>query len=626
MSDSPRQLTGSNVRDSCISSSTKSAYRSYINGISKWLRETRDDPDQYFDAPGVLNLTTFTPELFEEFLLAQINKPGKKLSVVTLGGYRSAIKNQYRIKRMALPAKYGEELTTFFSGLKRIQGDDLQSGSARTSGKMPLTYSLYEKVSCETLRLNDGGFAHLFLSTQWNLMCRSKSVETIDTSHLSSEDDSVGITLHKTKTNQEGNGPKDPRHLYGNPFCPSTCWITALAVYLACNPMQDQGKLFPGANQKNRFHKALDRAFAKINVPTERLGTHSIRKGVATFACSGSTGGPSIVSVCLRCGWSLGGVQDRYFRYESAGDQYLGRVVAGLPLNDYNFGVLPPHFIDNDNQAVAQCVNETFPLLKNGCHLFPILQLCLASLVYHEQYLRATMGPSHALMSCYLFRNPSLISTLKNLVQTSNSPWMRSSGIPPHIYLYKQQHELQEAVDKLPNTLMDGFAKVIEDKGVGAGNITKELLNETIRSLLVEVGLQRPAIVQQRDVESSSVYNVHFWGGKYHMLPQDFEFPSIDALGAWKLWWFGNGALGYPPFKSITTNDLSDLKKKKTYSEWSMLMKHITEAAEARTGTRIAKDINESEATRLFDIGMSSFVNVVILIKFELPKNVLAFL
>ncbi|KAG6958584.1 hypothetical protein JG688_00010452, partial [Phytophthora aleatoria] len=60
----------------------------------------------------------------------------------------------------------------------------------------------------------------------------------------------------------------------------------------------------------------------------------------------GSTGGPSIVRICLHCGWSLGGVQDRYFRYESAGDQYLGRVVAGLPLNSSAFATLPPHFAD----------------------------------------------------------------------------------------------------------------------------------------------------------------------------------------------------------------------------------------------------------------------------------------
>ncbi|KAG6953978.1 hypothetical protein JG687_00012093, partial [Phytophthora cactorum] len=39
---------------------------------------------------------------------------------------------------------------------------------------------------------------HLFLLSQWNLVCRSKSVETLHLSHLHSADDSVICVLHKT--------------------------------------------------------------------------------------------------------------------------------------------------------------------------------------------------------------------------------------------------------------------------------------------------------------------------------------------------------------------------------------------------------------------------------------------
>ncbi|KAG6946214.1 hypothetical protein JG687_00016838, partial [Phytophthora cactorum] len=92
--------------------------------------------------------------------------------------------------------------------------------------------------------------------------------------------------------------------------------------------------------------------------------THSIRKEVATFACSGSAGGPSIVSVCLRVGWSLGGVQDHYIRYESAGDQFLGRVVADLPLNRPEFATLPPHFKDNEDRTLCAFVREMYPELQ----------------------------------------------------------------------------------------------------------------------------------------------------------------------------------------------------------------------------------------------------------------------
>ncbi|ETO84257.1 hypothetical protein F444_01827, partial [Phytophthora nicotianae P1976] len=50
---------------------------------------------------------------------------------------------------------------------------------------------------------------------------RSMSVQTLQTQHLLAKDDSVGVVLVKTKTNQEGSGPRDPRDLYANPLSPS---------------------------------------------------------------------------------------------------------------------------------------------------------------------------------------------------------------------------------------------------------------------------------------------------------------------------------------------------------------------------------------------------------------------
>ncbi|KAG6945734.1 hypothetical protein JG687_00017107, partial [Phytophthora cactorum] len=279
-------------------------------------------------------------------------------------------------------------------------------------------------------------------------MCRSKSVEIIQTSHLVCADDSVGIVLHKTKSNQEGSGPKDPRHLYANPGSPVTCWLTALAIYLACYPRLQPGALFPGSNQKLRCGKALAQCLKGDSEASETkcYGTHSIRKGVASFASGGSTGWPSIVSICLCCGWSLGGVQDRYFRYESAGDQYLGRVVAALPLNSSAFATQPPHFADPHNSAV----------------------------------------------------------------------------------------------------------------GVAAGNITRNVLEQTIRQLLAEAGVGTTALANgHSEYQQESSRNVHFWGGKFHFLPANFEFPSADPLTTSMLWWFGNSTLGYPPLYRVTSRDLS---------------------------------------------------------------------
>ena len=79
-----------------------------------------------------------------------------------------------------------------------------QSDTKGEAGKVPLTYNVYEKLCRISLNLPDGGFTHLFLILTWNLMCRSKSTETIRFGHLSCEDDAIGVTFYKTKKEQEG--------------------------------------------------------------------------------------------------------------------------------------------------------------------------------------------------------------------------------------------------------------------------------------------------------------------------------------------------------------------------------------------------------------------------------------
>ncbi|OWY96712.1 hypothetical protein PHMEG_00032953, partial [Phytophthora megakarya] len=99
----------------------------------------------------------------------------------------------YQRKQLNLPPEYLDDLKTFFRGLKQVEADNDQAGCGCKSGKEPLTFSLYTQLAERTLALDDNGFAHLFLLSQWNLMCRSKSVET----------------LH-------GNGPRNPHHIYAN--------------------------------------------------------------------------------------------------------------------------------------------------------------------------------------------------------------------------------------------------------------------------------------------------------------------------------------------------------------------------------------------------------------------------
>jgi hypothetical protein len=182
-----------------------------------------------------------------------------------------------------------------------------------------------------------------------------------------------------------------------------------LGLYWAYNAEQGPGPLFPGSGQKDQFGKVMQR-LVKDNKREKEYGTHSIRKGVATFACSGSTGGPSIVCVCLRYGWSLGHVQHRYLRYEAASDQILGRVVAALPLNKATFATLPPHFQDTSNDVFVNAISQMHPNLKSVIQLLGVLNLYLASLAFHSQTLFQTLPKSHPIFHTYIFREQRIMT------------------------------------------------------------------------------------------------------------------------------------------------------------------------------------------------------------------------
>src|SRR5438552_342532 len=86
-----------------------------------------------------------------------------------------------------------------------------------------------------------------------------------------------------------------------------------------------------------RYSKALTRVLKKASAELARRGlkpedmaTHSTRKGAYAYCSGGSTACPPQVSIILRAGWTLNGVQDRYIRFEAAGGRYGCRVVLHL--------------------------------------------------------------------------------------------------------------------------------------------------------------------------------------------------------------------------------------------------------------------------------------------------------
>ncbi|RHZ12985.1 hypothetical protein DYB37_012456 [Aphanomyces astaci] len=274
-------------------------------------------------------------------------------------------------------------------------------------------------------------------------------------------------------------------------------------------PATVHGQLFPGVAQKDRFGKELAKLLSNPDTTCGRsdYGTHSIGKGVATFACSGSKGGPSIISVCLRCGCSLGNVIERYMHYKGAGDQFLARVIAGLPINDASFAILPPHFNMPLDPDVSSAINKVFPSLSRVLALQIVLAFCLSSLAHHARAVEMVLPKSHP------------IST-RELTRATTE--MRS----------------------IPNEVIRGVDTLLEAKGVAAGKLTQRLLKETLVEIVAPMV---QALARSKEVSPAPPrvvnYPIFEWNPWQQRLLDNFVTPLVDVATAWQLWWCDNAGM-----------------------------------------------------------------------------------
>ncbi|KAH9153098.1 hypothetical protein AeRB84_004595 [Aphanomyces euteiches] len=454
----------------------------------------------------------------------------------------------YSTYGVPMTAEFAAELTLFYKGLKRLVAQaSHETGGRLTEGKEPLPFSLFKLICKEMLRTGgkDIIFCHLFLVLTWNLMCRAGNGETIHFAHMAWHEDALAIQFGHMKNDQEGERPKDPRHVYANPKSPDVCPILTLGVYFAVLGFSDTGRLFPGSKQYDRYSKALKRL---LDTPTVRLemkkrgllssdiGSHSARKGSATYVSSCSSSGPSSASICLRAGWSLPGVQDTYVRYEAAGDQVVGRFVAGLPFESPNFALSSPFWCDSDG-LVSKAVMDCFPLCPP--RLLKICEFCLASMVYHSDNLESTLPNNHLLFQTALFRNPALLHELKRLVlrrHTTPSDNFRCTGIPPHISILVQMeaqttaiNQLLSSLSQLAPSIVDQVVTLMDERANNVNSLSREALKSVMAEVLDSSGIlssvqsQTSQEVAQQNipvVPSSELGPTRFnWNGSFHRVP-----------------------------------------------------------------------------------------------------------
>ena len=439
--------------------------REFSRGVKDSLEENKKLP---------VDLTKLTTDMFMAYLLSLKRPNGNYYSNSYYECKKSAFLNLISESGNEWDRASLKEVASVMISLKKtIAKHNHDNGIQVSEGKEHMSWACYA-LTCK-LFVEDGSpsalFGLIFLTLQWSLIARSESVEKISLDQLSYANDHFKGFFPKHKGDQIGLNKDEPRHVYSNPIQPEVCAMRAMACYFFTFPqiLQDGKDLFPGEDQHNRFHGILlkllvdnEHEYNAIGVSHQDIGTHSVRKGAATYCCAGVHPGPPVISVCLRAGWSVGRVKERYLKYENAGDELVGRTLTGIPPTSCKFGISPAYFDRNEanEHDIENLVAMCFPLAKET--LIGLTYVLSASFIFHEEWTVTNTKQDSPLLHSTFFSVKDAYPN-RSTFATTALPWEDKpsaptlTGIPIHCSLLNKLMELTEMQKALPEIMLQKF-------------------------------------------------------------------------------------------------------------------------------------------------------------------------
>eukprot|EP00834_Sanchytrium_tribonematis_P008383 NODE_965_length_2851_cov_0.895712.p1 type:complete len:731 gc:universal NODE_965_length_2851_cov_0.895712:286-2478(+) len=606
----------------------------YLREQKKRIKRWFSDSSETDNRNPPIEIEAVTGDIVSTFLLQLRKRNGEPPGYSTYNTNRAAIRHLFRLYRFQVPAEFDHILTLDFKSLKRVVAIRVNDGGEAVQvGKSPMEFTLYKYIANNffTGSRREDVFANCFLTLCWNLMARVGNIEAVCLQHIEWEDDAMMIFFAQGKTDQVGENAKYPRHIYANPTYPEICPILNLAILLLCFPLQDnQVKLFHGSAQYERFRKLLDKnlktkcllELTSRGLEASQIGTHSVRKGASSYAASGTTASPSALAIHLRAGWSFAGVQDRYIHVEAAGDQYVGRTVCGLPILDSKFATSPPFFKTTPND-LNEIISQNFINLPSS--LYRVAEYCLASLVYHRNYLFRVFEPTHPLFNSAIFRSTTQMNNLADLVvidvgnMTTSERIINLTGIPPHISLLVKLDKVAQNIDVIiekvnssveetahrivqyidERSLVSGIATVQQMESIISNSVNYTLSESGILNLLSTQNRSDTNINEVPNQNQNRRYQMHTIGDRLSMVPLDFKFPRCSIAVAYQLWCCGDERNGYPPFRMLSSKDMANRTMTARLSEFQFIMRLV----DRLTGFREfrSRDLQLTQVIEKFD-------------------------
>ena len=181
------------------------------------------------------------------------------------------------------------------------------------------------------------------------------------------------------------------------------------------------------------------------------IGTHSIRKGAVSYMSS-LPGGPPVASICIRAGWTMGKVKDIYMRYVTSGDQFVGRCLCLSPILSTEFAASPPYFENDRLEWVDALRRRQFKMVALVNGMEKLTCMCLASIVYHYEWLVNILGRNHTFLISSVVHRNEVVDNYRESVKVTH-PWNDSdhhySGIPTHVAVLQDLAMVKNAQQQL---------------------------------------------------------------------------------------------------------------------------------------------------------------------------------
>jgi hypothetical protein len=179
-----------------------------------------------YNRRGEFKLANLRTNDFKEYLSARAigivprasgRRSLKPVGKKSLGLEKSALLELYRTHGLQLPDGFHKEIAEYMRGVSREE-----SNRKAEPGKRELDFRGY-KWLCERLLCAGDLHAWCFCTLTWAMMCRADTTSNTSFSHLCWKEDALCISVPKSKTNQAGEQPAVPKHIYANPRDPAIC-------------------------------------------------------------------------------------------------------------------------------------------------------------------------------------------------------------------------------------------------------------------------------------------------------------------------------------------------------------------------------------------------------------------